>query len=1185
MARTSTFIAALVATAALAAPALAQKQHRYDRDKAPDRVDVDGEDVRDLASKRGKQRKKVVDERPLTADDLLEIRTKQAPIRDAQIAEYKLLIEDTDADDDEMPDLLFRLAELQAQRAANLQFQIMEHYNDLDAARGKKAKNRIKKKIKRRKRARRAALDDAIETYERASARRYQNYAGADDLLFYYAHTLSERKKHDRAREVFAQLIADHPGSDHIPDAWAVFGDYYFSRGSLANAEDAYDKVLKFPNAQAYTYALYKKGWVQLNLDRNQDALETFYKVIGLTKNDPTKRRLADSARHDFARAYSHVGKAKLALKTFERIDEPSAFAMLGFLADLYVEHGKANRAIYILREMMVAKPRHREVCNWQYTVAELMLAAGDSFAQKADEIENLVTLYTAYAERTGLPDGYLDDCRTSAATLAGTMARTWHNTGVTTRNVEILDQSARMYEVYLDAFTGEDDFLETEYFYAELLWAAGEMDTADISRWEKAAGAFTRVVKRNKASRPQIKAAAWGAVLSWKNALNISPAPELPDPVSASPDEVPARKKIPANRKKMLEAFRLYIDNVDDATDDVLVELELTTGETYARYNRFSSAVKWFEKILTEHPDHELAMPAAHLLLDSLILSRRYDDMIEWVTELASRSAFMKANEPLRDRVVAIRRMYLRKRVEEVYARAEQTGDLATFVDCGERYHAIYESDKEAADNAEVLYNAGVCFERGKSLGAAVQMFDALQSRYADSPEAQRGLARLGGIYASIAYYDIAIDLLEDYGRKYGGEDDADEALSDAVFYAKGIGDGDRAIRLTNFFVKQYGAKYPDQAASALFNLTAVYEERGDEVALIEHLRRYIDEFGKTGGIDRHIAAYARLGVAQWDRSCPVETVNGACVKVTRERSVARARAGRSGTAQRQCGPETKIKVRVHDRNRRQVKAAQKAFNKAVSLWNNGKAIDALVAGDDRARRKAFVQRHVASAQFHLAESLYERFLALEFPAKLDFDKRNPKKRKKSQKRFNDWLTERTSRGVKANEAYKALIDSTIDAHYAIASAARIGQISQSFAHTLYTAEIPKNVRTGKWAEDKIMSYCEALEDEAMPLEATSLAAFEVCLETSTELSWFNEWSKLCEHELGQMRPEDFPTAAEVHADAIQVAPIIDTEAAVLDLADAPSAARVAAADSNRNNNSNNNSNNNRSNNSKARR
>ena len=40
-------------------------------------------------------------------------------------------------------------------------------------------------------------------------------------------------------------------------------------------------------------------------------------------------------------------------------------------------------------------------------------------------------------------------------------------------------------------------------------------------------------------------------------------------------------------------------------------------------------------------------------------------------------------------------------------------------------------------------------------------------------------------------------------------------------------------------------------------------------------------------------------------------------------------------------------------------------------------------------------------------------------------------------------------------------------------------------------------------------------------------------CLSTATELSWSNEWSELCELELNQIKPTEYPLASEIRAKA----------------------------------------------------
>ena len=100
-----------------------------------------------------------------------------------------------------------------------------------------------------------------------------------------------------------------------------------------------------------------------------------------------------------------------------------------------------------------------------------------------------------------------------------------------------------------------------------------------------------------------------------------------------------------------------------------------------------------------------------------------------------------------------------------------------------------------------------------------------------------------------------------------------------------------------------------------------------------------------------------------------------------------------------------------------------------------------------------------------------------------------------------------------------------------------------------LFTAEIPAEVRKSQIidgydiAQDKVDAYCDALTTAAEPLAEQSLKAYSVCLSKSTELGWFSEWSKLCERELGQIKPEEYPSASELRATPNNVAPVIAVE------------------------------------------
>jgi hypothetical protein len=307
-----------------------------------------------------------------------------------------------------------------------------------------------------------------------------------------------------------------------------------------------------------------------------------------------------------------------------------------------------------------------------------------------------------------------------------------------------------------------------------------------------------------------------------------------------------------------------------------------------------------------------------------------------------------------------------------------------------------------------------------------------------------------------------------------------------------------------------------------------------------VKHLRDYIARFAATGTVENLIAAQTRLGQELWSQACPVTTVDGQCVKMQRERATRTdfTRSRRGSDLQTQCGESSKAKVTFVPRNTREVAAATVAFRQALATFQaaNTKMTDA--------QRNA-ASYYVGLAQFHIAEIDFETYIAMTFPNDLNFDQRKPSVVAASRKRFDQWLVAKQKLGVTTRDAYEAVF-AFKEASNSIAAAARVGQIMQSLSDQLYSAPIPNDIRQGEFAEDKVSNYCEALTAIAEPLEKKAIAEYAGCLRKSTELGWFSSWSKLCERELGQLRPKDFPSAFELRSLASRLAPVTTTETAM---------------------------------------
>ncbi len=1054
----------------------------------------------------------------LGGDTWMEVEQETLATLEQLAAGYVDLVDSTpDSDVDEKADAYFRLADVYGRiarywRLRTQELLIADQDADAAAAAFKKATTKAIKAFAK------LAGNDA-----------FKNYARMDRALFRYGYTLQQRGDGDAARRQYQRLIKEHPGSAFVADARIAFGDYYFEQAELEpdrrdahlrNALGEYEAVTKLPNSSLATYALYRAAWVHVNLGEHQDALEAFYEVTVLTKGVADKKTLRRAAERDLVRAYAEVGKADKAHKYFQKVDKAYAFQMLELLAEVYAEQGMDPKTIYTFRALMQLAPDHADVCRWQHEVARATVSSG-SHADKVTEIERLVAVYGAVEGRKGVD---VAECRDAAAALSGDLARAYHSEWSKTREDAALGHALALYDVYLAAFRADDADGITEYYRADLLWAQAEAEP-NPARWDAVAVAFGDVVTHGRVDAAHLEEAAYAAVLALDNAQLADPRAEVKqDDVDRAPKPV----AIPDRERRLVEAIERYFTAVKLPKAAILVDLRFVEANVYRRHDHLDEAVPRLEWLVEHHRDTDQGAIAADLLLHSLDRLGRHDDMLGWVERLLGDDAFLDGKDALRARLHGLRQTARRKQAEACEADAAASNDDARYVACGEQYFAIFNDDADAADADAVLFNAAISFEHGKSLGTAIQLYEHLAAAFPKSKVTARAILRTGEAYARIAWYDKAADRFEVYAKTYAGEDDAHAAMNDAVLFRKGIGDDAKAIADTKFYVDTFAKQDRPAAAAAFYSVASIHEKAGDRDAEVEHLRDYVRRFGDDGGVDRRIAAYTRIGQLLWAQACKVKTVDGSCVKVTRERAV-RGKRGRAAMPTR-CGSDDKIALTVVARDAKLVKKALAAFGKAIAAYQDG--------GPGKAA--------YAQAVWHRAEVAYEQFLALAFPANLDFG--SERLAEKSLARFDGWMADKLALGEQARKGYDAVL-AIKDPAAAVAAAARMGQLQQHFSDALFSAPIPESVRTGAAAEDAVETYCDVLTAKAEPLELGSIDAFGFCLTTSTKLGWFSDWSRLCERELGQIRPEDYPTASELRAAPDQLALVTSVEAPVIRL------------------------------------
>jgi tetratricopeptide (TPR) repeat protein len=848
-------------------------------------------------------------------------------------------------------------------------------------------------------------------------------------------------------------------------------------------------------------------------------------------------------------------------------------------LGDLYNAQGQFQDSIKVYRNLMVLEPNSTKLCFWQGEVLKNTLSATGSRAQpdNVKELQRLGAVYEKVKDNKALKKEQLEECRDTTKNTLGELATVWHKEAQKTNNNDTYALAQYLYKEYLTRFPKEKDVYQMTFYYGELLFKLGS--NGDNNSYCNAGPVYTKVVELNPSPTAKyLKEAAYAAVISWKNCLavaddqgdtqaaRVAKSKEVlaakggvkkPKEGEAEDAQLIAEKPISANQQKMLAAFDTYIKYVPDSPE--LPNIKYRKARIYYEFNHFKEAIPLFKDIAEHHQTSDLAYYSTNLIFDCLSILKKYDELQAALDEYCP--LYEEKDATVKSQCAQLKSGLTRKRIEI----AQEQGRYKEVAQMYLQEAVDYPNDPKLD---EVYYNAAVNFERAKLLGSAIQARELLLKAKPESTLAKKAVYQIGRNFQDVAAYDKAAEFYEQFAEKFPGEKEASVALYSASFFRRGLGDNDKAVKDVALFVKDYGGRHEfvDQAATVDFDQAQIYEQQKDNAKLQKHFLDYLKVWGAKGGVDHQIVAHVKIGEILWNQSCPLPDggINGACIELKRERAGGAARAAeKAKQAQKgkkkgkkkgaslpgQCGPETKSKIIVHDRKPAQLKEAMTHFAEALKLFKGG-AADKSVPGKDEATRTArtiSMNYFASEARFKQGDIEYEKLLKIAMPDKLDFsgappgssaakEKAGKAKKAEAEKKFKAWLENKTKQLQVSLKIYQSVIQMK-QAHWVIASAARIGQLYQDFSGQLYTAPVPKAPSApAGYPQDEFEqffhdAYCDAMVDNAEPIEAHAIEGLSTCLNKSTDLSFYDEWSQLCESELNQLKPAEYPIGSEIRA------------------------------------------------------
>ena len=899
--------------------------------------------------------------------------------------------------------------------------------------------------------------------------------------------------------------------------------------------------------------------------------------------------------------------------------DENMSRKQMELLAGAYFGEGMYVESTATFKKLQSVYEGDKQECTWQAQIVVNALATDNKDIQWK-ETQRLGQYWEQYRD-SKFKKVTKKKCRDEARDTVQQMATVWHDEAEKTRVPATYDLSEKAYNSFLQFFPKDRSAYEMNYYYAEILWAQGvnlynskdrSVQEKGLVKFRAAHDEFLKVLERKKDGK-YTKDAAYAQMLAMKNALEYDETGGRSKACKVNTEGVciyrDKKKKKRANASKdtktntaadfkvtdytekeagMLGSYDVYQKYIKDPKDKELPKIQYHRAKLMMEHNRFDEASPVLKELITKFDGSIYAAWASEMLID--LLTIRWTDkdntpeqtvssgeeLEEWSRKLQKLKTYKhKEASRIREAIPTLLAGIGWKKAEAFQAQGK-AGDPEGFVRCGDQYVLLW-NDYEDHDKADILlFNAARCFEAAYLVGKAITLRGELLSRYPASSKYQQTLREVAENYQAIAFYDKAATHLELYADKYKKDDYSGPALSNAYIFREGLGDEAKAKANLEKYEALYKKKNPGKAAKIFWSKNELIDS---DTAKAAHARQYIKTYGNRGGVDRRIVAEATVGQILWRQSCEKELLYDSCLTVKRKKATAgedkrekakklrrKAKKKKKNDIPKFCGSSTQGLITVHGRDKKKAEQAQSHFKTVLKLGSK----KATIPPEEKERVVAY-KNAIGMSMVYAADQKYEEYLKISIPQDLEFYtedykkdsgipkwekeyKAQLKKKQESEKKFGEFFASKTKLGGELVKSYTG-VKSSGSPFWVLAAAARTAVLSQNFADQLYRASVPKSIKT----EDQYFVYCDALADAAAGPQKIAIGAFTYCLEKSTEFQYFNQFSRMCEEELQQRNPGQYPATNELFGTSIYTDSVLDVVGVQTDLsggkktADAP--------------------------------
>lgn len=627
------------------------------------------------------------------------------------------------------PELHFRMAELFMRKSKTDRF--FEIHRESDTV--VKLAPRVAKDTSSKQ-----SVGKAIAEYTLIQ-KKFKDFAQMDLVIFNHAFACQILSQVKEAESLYWDIVSKYEDSTLVPDAHLALGEIMFDRGQFPQALERFNAIKKFPESRVYPYGLYKAAWTYYNMRDAEKALKKLEEVVTYGKfvaqnQIEARLDLRKEALNDMTLFYEDVYPSKDVYKYFrEQAGELEVGPILLRMSNLYERHSRFADQRVVLDEFIHQLPKSPLLPQVHVDLAQAHdhLKQKDQAVRRLEDLSKLCAADSSWIKNSTKAaadaKSAADECLNSLNETSLKMAKKWLKAWKKLpSDTTYADASEKAFGIFLRTPSAGEEYAQSRYAYAELLFARG--------KFRQASGEYAAVSRVHGAPAALVHDSGYGALLSLEKGVGEKWSNDDEKTFHGLAEEYLAK-----NPKGQ---YRL----------DIQYKMALLAYEK----SRYNEAAPLFLKLGKEYANQEKGQKSQDLYIDILNLKKDYAGIRAYAQELAKQT-------PDKSRAGKMQKLYEQAYFLQIQA-LEEKNDLKTAL---KEYVAFGKQNPNSEFAEKALWNAVLLqYKLGDALVGA-HTAEEFATKFPHSPQAVNALLRAAQTFEQMAQLSEGARVLEKLATK----------------------------------------------------------------------------------------------------------------------------------------------------------------------------------------------------------------------------------------------------------------------------------------------------------------------------------------------------------------------------------------------------------------------------------